>query len=96
MFIGQTSWRLVTRVLGVGPLGQFVAEDIVAEEAHEADFAVETLEEVLGLLGAEAQGLNHCRHRLRAVTQESKKMPLLVRQRTSVLGLVHCVLPGEW
>jgi hypothetical protein len=39
----------------------FVAEGVVAEEAHDADFAVETLYDVLGPRAADAQGLGHRR-----------------------------------
>jgi hypothetical protein len=64
----------------------------VAEEAHDADFAVETLSDVLGLLGADVQGLGHRRNRLWAVVQESDKVPLLVCQLTYVLGFAHSAL----
>ena len=76
-------------------LCQSVAKGVVAEEAHQADFTVEPLEEVLGLLGAKTQGLDHCRHRLWAVAQECEKVLFLVRQLTYVLGLAHCALPCE-
>jgi hypothetical protein len=74
---------------------QSVAEGVRAEEAHEADFVVETLYDGLGLLGANAQGLGHRYHRLWAVAQESDEAPFLVRQLTYVLGIAHSALPDE-
>jgi hypothetical protein len=67
-------------------LGQAVAEGVVADEAREADGAVEMREEDLGLVEAEVQGLGSRCDRLGAVAHVSARMPFLVRHLISVLG----------
>jgi hypothetical protein len=75
-----------------------VAEGVVAEEAHDADVAIETLSDVLGRLGANAQGLGHPRDRLWLVAQEPDEVSFLGGQLTHVSGLTISALSpaGSW
>ncbi len=56
----------------LGLLRQPVAEGVIAEEGYDPDVAVETLEDVLGLLEVEAEGLGQSMERLRPMAQEAR------------------------
>jgi hypothetical protein len=67
-------------------------ERVIAEEGHKADVAVKTLEDVLGLLGVQAEGLGQRMERLRPMAQEGDRVSCFCGQLTPVEGLAHRAL----
>jgi hypothetical protein len=74
-------------------LRQALVEGVVAKEGHETDVAGEALEDVLGLLEAEAEGLSQRLERLRPMAQECDRASFFCGQLTPLSGLVHGFLP---
>jgi hypothetical protein len=73
-------------------LRQPVAEGVIAEEGHEADGPLETLDDDLGLLKAHTQGFSHAGDRLRPMAQEHDRVSFFCSQLITVKGLAHDVL----
>src|SRR6266508_491353 len=76
----------------LGLLRQPIPEGVVAEEGYDPDVAVETLEDVLGLLEVEAEGLGQSMERLRPMAQERDRLSFFCGQLTPVEGLAHRAL----
>ena len=73
-------------------LCQPVAEGVIAEEGHEADGPLETLDDDLSLLKAHTQGFSHACDRLRPLAQEHDRVSFFCSQLITVKGLAHYVL----
>jgi hypothetical protein len=75
-----------------GLLRQPIAEGARAVEGHDPDIAGETLEDVLGLLEVEAEGLGQRMERLRPMAQARDRVSFVCGQLTQVVGLTHSAL----
>jgi hypothetical protein len=65
-------------------LSKPVAKGAVAEKGDDADFAVKTLQDVLGLIGGDAQGHGQPMDGLRSLAQERDEVSFFCGQRTNV------------